>query len=284
MGSGDAIPASTTKLLTSAAALETLGPEHTFSTRVVAGGRGRIVLVGGGDPFLMSEPVGRTGRSTRARGRRDPRRADRPGAAAAGPPARGLGFDDSLFTGPAVNPHWPAAYVADDVVSPITALWVDEGREPDSFDRVDDPSLYAAQVFAAALSPPASRSSATRRRHRPRRGREIAAVTSAPLREIVEQTLEVSDNEAAEVLAHHVGLAVRGTGSFADGVLGTMKTLRRLGVPDRRHRDVRRQRAVPRQPDHSRDPARGAPGGGHRRARAARGGRPGCPSPASPAR
>jgi D-alanyl-D-alanine carboxypeptidase/D-alanyl-D-alanine-endopeptidase (penicillin-binding protein 4) len=62
-------------------------------------------------------------------------------------------------------------------------------------------------------------------------GREIASVTSAPVREIVERVVEVSDNEAAEVLAHHIGLEVRGTGSFTAGVAGTIRTLRALGVP-----------------------------------------------------
>ena len=39
-----------------------------------------------------------------------------------------LGYDATLFTGPDVNPHWPASYVPDDVVAPIQSLWVDEGR------------------------------------------------------------------------------------------------------------------------------------------------------------
>ena len=144
-----------------------------------------------------------------------------------------LGFDDSLFTGPGFNPAWPAAYAEEgDIVSPITALWVDQGREPDSFRRVEDPSLYAAQVFAAALvragievvGDPARGVAGGS-------GREIAAVTSAPVREIVARLLEVSDNEASEVLAHHVGLAVTGTGSFESGVTGTLHTLETLGVP-----------------------------------------------------
>jgi len=233
-GSGDAIPASTTKLLTGLAALQALGPERTFTTRVVAGGRGRIVLVGGGDPFLMSEPVGEDGPSY-------PARADivtlaQQTAAALQQDGRQrvrLGFDDSLFAEPGFNPAWPASYAEEgDIVSPITALWVDQGREPDSFRRVEDPSLYAAQVFAAALveagikvvgDPTYGVAGGS--------GRELAAVTSAPVREIVERVLEVSDNEAAEVLAHHIGLEVRGTGSFTAGVAGTMRTLRALGVP-----------------------------------------------------
>ena len=233
IGTGDAIPASTTKLLTGLAALQALGPERTFSTRVVAGGKGRIVLVGGGDPYLQAEPVGDHGPSY-------PPRADvvtlaQQAAAALQQQGRSrvrLGYDDSLFTGPTLNPAWPADYATDDVVSPISALWVDQGRLPDSVDRVEDPSLYAAQVFAAALlaagievvgDPTNGVADAG--------GREIASVTSAPVREIVARAIEVSDNEASEVLAHHVGLAVRGSGSFVDGVAGTLSTLEALGVP-----------------------------------------------------
>jgi len=113
VGSGAAVPASTTKLLTSLAALSALGPERTFSTRVVTGGKGRIVLVGGGDPFLMSEPVDEDGPSY-------PPRADVATLAhetavalrAQGRQRVSLGYDDSLFTGPGFNPAWPAAYAA----------------------------------------------------------------------------------------------------------------------------------------------------------------------------
>jgi D-alanyl-D-alanine carboxypeptidase/D-alanyl-D-alanine-endopeptidase (penicillin-binding protein 4) len=59
---------------------------------------------------------------------------------------------------------------------------------------------------------------------------ELAAVSSAPLGEIVEHTLAVSDNNAAEVIAHHVGIAVRQDGSFAGGVAGVMDVLHGLGV------------------------------------------------------
>ncbi len=52
--SADALmtPASTLKLLTSAAALAVYGPDHRFTTKVVAGTGSQIVLVGGGDPYL----------------------------------------------------------------------------------------------------------------------------------------------------------------------------------------------------------------------------------------
>ena len=54
-GRGTSMPASTLKLLTATAALEALGPDRTFATRVVADGGSRLTLVGGGDPFLTGK-------------------------------------------------------------------------------------------------------------------------------------------------------------------------------------------------------------------------------------
>ena len=127
-------PASTTKLLTAVAALHVLGPDHRFTTRAVLEGQGeqrRVVLVGGGDPYLLSKPDRRRDEPAyparadlRTLARQRPPRARRPGRSG----RAALGYDDSLFTGPEVNPHWEPSYVPDGVVAPITALWVDEGR------------------------------------------------------------------------------------------------------------------------------------------------------------
>ncbi len=227
-GGATAIPASTTKLLTTTAALAVLGPDHVFSTTVVREGRG-VVLVGGGDPLLD--------RSTK--GNAWPDRADV--VTLAGATAKALreqgrnrvtvGYDDSLFSGPADNPAWPGDYVPDGVVSPITALWVDEGRDTDGFGYVADPSAVAAQEFADALAragievtgPPAARRAGPG-------ATELAHVDSAPLSQIVERVLAVSDNEGAEVLARHVGLATSGTGSSKAGTAAVLRTLTDLGV------------------------------------------------------
>lgn len=228
----DAItPASTAKLLTGAAALTTLGPMATFSTSVRQAGR-RIVLVGGGDPFLATStattkglyPVRTTleelAEATVAELRVQGRRVVR------------LAYDDSLFEGPRVNPAWPASYVPENVVPPITALWADQAELPGPGTRyVSDPSLAAAETFAAALGRRGItvRGSLARRVSEPTDA-EIAAVRSAPLGQIVERMLAVSDNNAAEVLAHHVGLAVRQEASFTGGAAATLEVLRRLGI------------------------------------------------------
>ncbi|WP_457109005.1 D-alanyl-D-alanine carboxypeptidase/D-alanyl-D-alanine endopeptidase [Marmoricola sp. URHA0025 HA25] len=228
-GAGAVTPASTTKLLTATAALEKLGPMTRFTTVVRQEGN-RVVLVGGGDPFLAST-------RTAAKGLY-PARATLDDLAAGTAAVLGkqglarvrLSYDDSLFTGPAVNPAWPPSYLPDDVVPPITALWADEGKGPDG-RYVADPSAAAAAEFARAL---AAHGVAVRgvplRAVSTGSDTEIASVESAPLGEIVERTLAVSDNNAAEVLAHHVGIAVQKDGSFAGGVSGVLQVLDGLGV------------------------------------------------------
>ena len=232
-GDGRYLPASTTKLLTLGAALATLGPDHRFTTRAVRGTRPReVVLVGGGDPLLASQPL-----TVAEAGATYPARADVASLAVATAEALGgrgrvrVRFDDGLFSGPTDNPAWRRDYVADDIVSPITALMVDSGREPEGDDRSDDPSLAAAVAFADALAAAGLEVVGTPERVVvPAAAEELAAVEGAPLSQVVERILDVSDNEGSEVLAHHVGLATSATGSFESGAAGVLTALRDLGI------------------------------------------------------
>jgi D-alanyl-D-alanine carboxypeptidase/D-alanyl-D-alanine-endopeptidase (penicillin-binding protein 4) len=229
-GLGTSMPASTLKLLTTTAALETLGPDHTFATRVVTTGRNRLTLVGGGDPYL-------TGKRPR-----DP--ADRDQASLQGLAARTaraltgrgvrsvtLSYDTSLFTGPELSPHWPKSYVPDNEVSPITSLWVDQGINPDGDSRQSDPAAVAAAQFAGFLRRAGVRvTGAVAHRTAPTTAREVARVTSRPVSDLVEQVLKVSDNEGAEVLARQTGIAVNGQGSFDGGAAAVRQVLTALGI------------------------------------------------------
>lgn len=227
------LPASVTKLLTSAAALAALGPDTRFATRVVTGSTPReVVLVGGGDPYLSSKPL-----TPEEAASTYPERADIVTLARAAADALSarkkirVVYDDSLFSGPTNNPKWRADYVPDDIVSPITALWVDRGASPSGYGRSDDPTLDAAKAFVEGL-----RQAGVKVVGEPTRAvatpgaTELASVESAPVSQLVERLLDVSDNETAEVLAHHVGLAVSGDGSFVGGAAGVLSTLQSLGI------------------------------------------------------
>ena len=230
-GEGAFTPASSTKVVTALAALAEVGPDHRFTTSVV-GRRGMVTLIGGGDPFLLSRPAEPgdwpmradlvdLARQTAASLRQEKWRR----------PVR-LAYDDSLFSGPTDNPAWRRDYVPDDIVSPITALWVDEGIDPSGFGRLADPAAGAAAAFADALRAQGVRvTGAVRRAPAPRGADELAAVSSAPLSQVAERVIEISDNEGAEVLARHVALARDEEPSFAGGARAVTAALDDLGVP-----------------------------------------------------
>ncbi len=233
-GTDTAVPASTTKLVTTTAALLALGPDHVFETQVRAGGGNRLVLVGGGDPYLERGPADDDGSPWPY-----PQRADLATLADATAAALRandvtrvrLSYDDSLFAGPAENPTWEDDYLSDSVVSPTTALWVDQGRRVGSFVRVEDPGAEAGRTFAEALAAAGITvagpvTEAVVSGDAP----VVATVSSPPLSQIVERIVEVSDNEAAEVLLRQVGLATGGDGSIESGQDGVRALLRKAGV------------------------------------------------------
>lgn len=241
-GTGTATPASTTKLVTSTAALLALGPDHVFTTSVVATGTGRsrrLVLVGGGDPFLERGPTYPPAPDGTTTPWPYPQRADLTTLAEAtvetlveqGVRRVRVGYDDGLFTGPGENPTWEDDYVPGGEVSPTTALWVDEGRPLSRFGRVADPAAEAGAAFVSALRDAGLRvTTAPVRTPAPAGAQDVASVDSAPLAEIVQRLLDVSDNEAAEVLLRHVGLATADAGSIKAGTRGVRRLLGAAGV------------------------------------------------------
>jgi serine-type D-Ala-D-Ala carboxypeptidase/endopeptidase (penicillin-binding protein 4) len=219
------IPASTMKLLTSTAALSILGPDHTFKTTVVSPEPGQIILVGGGDPYLASKA------------RPDyPRRATITGLARATASELKqdkitkvtLGYDASLFKGPAWNPRWPGFY--GDSVSRTSALWVDEGRVGGGGLRYRDPAKEAAKAFAAALTKQGVKVVGTRPARAPESAPLVASVSSMPLERIVEQLLMVSDNDASEVIFRQAAVGVGKPGSTADATKVVRSELAKLGI------------------------------------------------------
>ncbi|PSL08296.1 D-alanyl-D-alanine carboxypeptidase/D-alanyl-D-alanine-endopeptidase (penicillin-binding protein 4) [Haloactinopolyspora alba] len=227
-------PASTMKILTGAAALHVLGPQHTFTTRVVTGraglspGTARITLVGGGDPTLTtSDSSGGTSLAELA---------ERTAAALdeAGVDAVELAHDSSLFTGPAVDPDWRPSYVASDIVSPVTALGVDVAET-----RPDDPPAAAAASFADLLDEHGvDVATMIGETDAGDDASEVAAVRSAPLAGIVEEVLTTSDNDGAEVLARHVAVGSGLPGTAADAETAVTGALDELGI-DTTAADVR---------------------------------------------
>lgn len=207
------IPASTMKILTAATALTLLGAEHRFETTVTRPDAKQIVLVGGGDPYLCSRrvcaPQSAKLQTLAAQTARELKLTEAASVS--------LGYDDSLFSGPAWNPGWPPGYV--DQVTPTSALWVDEGRisgfSPGA--REAKPAKAAAEEFAALLKKAGVKVTSISPLTSPEDAEEIAAVQSQPLAVIVEEILLRSDNDAAEVLLRQAGVNSLGKGSIKAG-------------------------------------------------------------------
>jgi D-alanyl-D-alanine carboxypeptidase/D-alanyl-D-alanine-endopeptidase (penicillin-binding protein 4) len=228
---GPRTPASVVKLATMAAALTTYGPEQRFATSVVRGGPGQLVLVGGGDATLTTRP---------SRPAELPQRASLADladqvVAAVGPQTvpLHLAVDDSLFTGPAVSPDWPASYVGSGIVSPVSPLAVDAGRvRPGSDVREHDPALAAGHALARLLTKRGVDVAAdVTRAMAPAGAQPLATVLSPTVAEIAELALQTSDNDLAETMLRLVAVKAGQPATFAGGAAAVVDALASLGLP-----------------------------------------------------
>jgi serine-type D-Ala-D-Ala carboxypeptidase/endopeptidase (penicillin-binding protein 4) len=241
-GSSPSAPASTAKLATAVAALHTLGPGARFTTRVVQSGPGEITLVGGGDPTLAAgrPPAGEYPEPTCLQAL----------AAATAKALRGrhvssvrLGYDTSLYSGPALAPGWTQSDVSTGNVTAITSLEVDQGRLlPDGLpEDADDPgnlqprsltpAADAVSAFARFLRRDGIHLSGSPRSILAARGAsQLAAVTSPPLTAIVAQMLTESNNVIAESLARHVAIATGRPATYSGAAAAVMAVVRGLGA------------------------------------------------------
>ncbi|MFJ9387498.1 D-alanyl-D-alanine carboxypeptidase/D-alanyl-D-alanine-endopeptidase [Nocardioides sp. NPDC101246] len=210
-GTGAATPASVTKVLTSVAVLEAYGPERRFETSTTLEGS-TVTLVGGGDASLSSNDLDTLAAET----------------------ARELGttktvrlaYDDSLFGGPTISPAWRATYLGGEVGG-ITALSVDHGgSQATGYSR--DPSRQAAEQFRKALAKHGIKVVGKPTKGT-KAGAQLAVHQGDTLREIVEYTLQHSDNQLAEILARHVGVA-EGAPTFDGSTAAITATLKDLGI------------------------------------------------------
>jgi D-alanyl-D-alanine carboxypeptidase/D-alanyl-D-alanine-endopeptidase (penicillin-binding protein 4) len=256
-GSENRIPASNLKLITAVAALRTLGPDHRFSTKVLAGsGANQVVLSGGGDVLLSAgesapgQVMGHAGLATLA------------AATVAALQANGATgeltvlVDDSLFSGPALNPAWADGDVAAGEVAPLYPLALNSARYNPAVTtgpRPQDSAVTAAEAFAGQLTaagaaagftvaPGVGRSATPGTVPETGAGQPVllAEVQSATVGEQAGLMLESSDNYLAEVLGR-MAAAAAGQPASNDGATAAVQAqLAELGIatPTMRFADV----------------------------------------------
>ncbi|MFL6056752.1 MAG: D-alanyl-D-alanine carboxypeptidase/D-alanyl-D-alanine-endopeptidase [Actinoallomurus sp.] len=223
-----AVPASTTKLITSTAVLGAVGPDHRITTKVVKGGGG-VILVGGGDSSLTRSPAKNA--YPRSASLSDLAKQTAASLKAAGTRSVRVDYDVSLFQGPQMGPSWKSNYVSEGDVSPVWALEVDEGRvAPSSHVRVQHPPRIAADAFAELLRKQGISATVGSSTTAPRGAQQLGAVQSPPISALVEELLTNSDNDMAEAMARQVALARHRPASFAGGAAAVHDALSQLGL------------------------------------------------------
>lgn len=247
---GDAplVPGFAQLLATAHTALEVLGPEYRFETRVMAVDPpseegvigGNLYLIGSGDPVFMSFSYAQGFRPVLAARTAIEELADAVVAAGVTEIRTSVVGVERRYDRERGLPGWPASVFEDGIVGPLSALQLDDGFAERAAANggvaipSEDPSGLAAARFDDLLE---ARGVSIQGLARGDREDEeipdlvtIASVQSAPLREIVFQMLAVNDASAAEMLMKEIGVAFRQSGTTRAGAEAVQFTLNGLGV------------------------------------------------------
>lgn len=220
------VPASTTKVLTAAAALLALPPEHRVATRVVQGSEpGQIVLVGGGDPTLTAQPAGQAGFYPGA-----PRLDDLVAQVrAAGATVESVVVDAGAYAGQAMARGWMPTDIAAGYIAPIEPMMLDGARRQpleDESPRSGTPALDVGRALAAAFGVAPERVTVGTA---PSGAAPLGSVESAPLRDRLGQMMGHSDNVLAETIGREIAAEVGTEPSFAGATDAILQTLADAG-------------------------------------------------------
>jgi serine-type D-Ala-D-Ala carboxypeptidase/endopeptidase (penicillin-binding protein 4) len=216
-------PASTNKVLTTAAALLGLDRDARLTTRVMTSGQpGVVVLKGGGDPTLSAALAGQ---DTWYKGAaRISDLADQ--VRSSGVDVTTVQVDVSAYSGPTTAPGWDPADIDGGDIAPMEAVMLDAGRtQPVSVEsrRSITPALDAGRALAVALKvDPATVAVLPSGL---RGGQEIASVQSPPLIERLRQMMNDSDNVMAESIGREVAAEQNRPQSFDGAVQAVLSQL-----------------------------------------------------------
>jgi D-alanyl-D-alanine carboxypeptidase/D-alanyl-D-alanine-endopeptidase (penicillin-binding protein 4) len=238
------LPASNEKIVTASVALDELGAQYTFSTRLVGPApvtgtiSGDVHLVGGGDPNLSTQAYLARGQVNQQEVPAHPTSfetlADELHAAGVTAITGRVLGDDTRYDSQRYVATWPSDYRTTHQAGPLGALMVDDDYT--SFDApfrtADDPAGRAAAVLTQLLrqrgitvggeaGSGAAPAGATDL---------VAPLVSAPLGAIVADLLTNSDNNTGELLLKEIGLHASQQGTTAAGGAEVLAALGRFGL------------------------------------------------------
>lgn len=245
--SGGLIPASNQKLVTTYAALGILGPDHVFTTQVVAEAlpidgviQGNLYLVGSGDPFLVTDDwLAQYGSNADRSHTRLEDLADSIRNAGVTEIAGSVVGDESRYDSERYGP-WDSRLIQQKQSGPLSALTVNEGfvdwpaQFQNSFrqrSETDNPPLHAASVLAGLLQERGISIEGTEVGVAPPITVTVASLDSPPLTDTITHVNSYSSNIGAELLLKEIALASGALGTTAEGAQAITRYLTNQGVP-----------------------------------------------------
>ena len=243
------LPASNMKIVTAVNALQAMGPDKTFTTRVVSLGKGKVAIIGGGDATLSRAGLTKLATSTAAainarpdllpdvstpapyrpatcirKGKRVKSTAKKPCPLVRPGPRRAVKVyvDDSLYPSPVRPAGWRGGYEPS-VVRPVRPLGIDGDYSMDS-------SANAAAVFGSALKS-GGLSGSFAGRASGAGAEQLGSYAGAKLSDQVKYMLQVSENNVAEMLYRNTAIAKGYSPTWANSARAATESLVALGIP-----------------------------------------------------
>lgn len=233
------IPASNLKVVVAAAAVEILGADTVFTTKVLGSApvagvvQGDVYLVGGGDPVLSeqwyTQPTGIRKRpplhATPIEALADSLKAAGVSSIAGRVIGDGSRYDDERHP-----PGWGAAVLATGDGVPVGALVIDDSTDQ-AGAIAPDPARSAAATFtqllrARGITVQGDAASGVA----PTGAVQLAAESSQALPAMINEMLATSDNLTAEMMVKEIGLTTSGKGTRSDGLKAITDRLVSWGV------------------------------------------------------
>ena len=224
------IPASSTKLITAAVALEVLKPEFVYTTNVhgsidAAGLAADLFFVGGGDPLITRNEYVASEKYPTTSGTSLEKLADSLVAAGLRRVTGSVVGVDTRYDDLRFVDVWPQDFHYTEA-GPLGALVVDDGVVLGQTTKPDDPAVAAAVELQNLLNARGVLFGALPRRDvLPTNVPEIASIQSAPLTSVIQEMMVNSDNNTSELLLKEIGYASKGTGSTAAGLTAVKEQL-----------------------------------------------------------
>lgn len=219
------IPASTSKIVTAAVALEVLGPTYSFETQIFSdpisatGSVSNIYVVGGGDPLLVRSDYPSTEKYPTINGTPIESLVNAVSSAGIKQITQSITVVDSRYDEKRFLDIWPSSFFGVEA-GPLGALMFNDSTILGQPNRADDPGIGAGNELNLLLSQQGIvvPNSVQRTSAVPSAATKIGSVTSAPLSAVVQEMLVNSDNNTSELLLKELGYVKKGSGSTQNGL------------------------------------------------------------------